>query len=140
MFASVFRILTAAVVVGIALSPGAASAAALQPAALTYWSSNTPAGGDPNTTVTFAVTTGALSMTAPTGANLGGGAPGTTITGSLAAVTVTDDRALLTAAWTATASASDWTTGGGTPNETIPAGDVGYTPGTITTTNLHPAL
>jgi hypothetical protein len=134
MFTSVFRILTAAVVMGIALSPGAASAAALRPAALAYWSSNTPSGSDPDTTVTFAVTTGALTMTAPTGANLGSGAPGTTITGSLGSITVTDDRALLTAAWTATASATAWTTGGGTGNETIPASDVTYTTGAITTT------
>jgi hypothetical protein len=134
MFTPVFRILTAAVVTGIALSPGAASAVALRPAALSYWSSNTPSGGDPDTTVTFAVTTGALSMTAPVSANLGSGAPGTTITGALGAVTVTDDRALLAASWTATASSSDFTTGGGTPAETIPVTDATYTPGTITTT------
>jgi hypothetical protein len=134
MFTSVFRILTAATVVGIVLSPGAASAAALRPAALAYSSSNTPSGSDPNTTVTFTVTVGLLTMTAPTGADLGSGAPGTTITGALGSVTVTDDRALLTAAWTATASATDWTTGGATANETIPATDVSYTPGTITTT------
>jgi hypothetical protein len=134
MFTPVFRILTAAVVMGIALSPGAASAVALRPAALSYWSSNTPSGSDPDTTVTFAVTTGALSMTAPVSANLGAGAPGTTITGALGAVTVTDDRALLAATWTATASATDWTTGGGTPAETIPVTDTTYTPGTITTT------
>ena len=73
-------------------------------------------------------------MTAPATVDLGSGAPGTTITGALGAVTVTDDRALLTASWTADASATDWTTGGGTPAETIPAADVGYDPGTITTT------
>jgi hypothetical protein len=49
-------------------------------------------------------------------------------------VSVTDDRALLSASWTATASSTDWTTGGGTGSETIPATDVGYDPGTITTT------
>jgi len=47
---------------------------------------------------------------------------------------VTDDRALLSASWTATASATDFTTGGGTPAETIPATDATYAPGTITTT------
>ena len=56
---------------------------------------NAPGPGDPNTTVTFAVTSGALSMTAPATANLGSGAPGTTISGELGAVTVTDDRAAL---------------------------------------------
>ena len=134
MFTSVFRILTAAVVAGIALYPSAASAAELQPGTPTYFFSSTPSGSDPNTTVTFAVTTGALSMTAPVSANLGAGAPGTTISGALGTVTVTDDRALLSASWTATASATDWTTGGGTPAETIPVTDVGYDPGAITTT------
>jgi hypothetical protein len=134
MFTSVFRILTATVVMGIALSPAAASAAALRPAALAYSSSSTPSGGDPDTTVTFTVTVGALSMTAPAAVNLGSGAPGTTISGPMGSVTVTDDRALLAAAWTATASATDWTTGGGTGNETIPASDVTYTPRAITTT------
>jgi hypothetical protein len=136
MFTSAFRILTAAAVTGIALAPGAASAAALRPAALTYFSSSTPAGGDPDTTVTFAVTTGALTMTAPTSANLGAGAPGTTISGLLGSITVTDDRALLTAAWTVAASETDWLLvgGGNTSAETIPAADATYDPGDITTT------
>jgi hypothetical protein len=47
---------------------------------------------------------------------------------------VTDDRALLSASWTVTAASTDWTTGGGTPAETIPATDAGYDPGSITTT------
>jgi hypothetical protein len=84
--------------------------------------------------VTFTVTVGALTMTAPTAVDLGGGAPGTTIAGPLGTVSVTDDRALLSATWTATASASDWTTGAATPAETVPVGDVGYDPGTITHT------
>jgi hypothetical protein len=96
--------------------------------------SNGPAGGDPDTTVTFAVTTGALTLTAPASATLGSGAPGTTISGQLGTVTVTDSRALLVASWTTTASSTDFTTGGGTPAETIPAADATYTPGTVTTT------
>ena len=92
------------------------------------------AASDPDTTVTFSVTSGALSMSAPVSANLGSGAPGTTISSAIGAVSVVDDRALLSASWTATAAASDWTTGGATPAETIPASDVGYDPGTITTT------
>ena len=66
--------------------------------------------------------------------DLGSGAPGTTISGALGPVTLTDDRALLSASWTVEASASDFTTGGGTPAETIPAIDVSYDPGSITTT------
>ena len=84
--------------------------------------------------MTFTVTTGALSMSAPVSADLGSGAPGTSIDGNIGAVTVTDDRALLSATWTATAAATDFTTGGGTPAETIPATDAGYDPGSITTT------
>jgi hypothetical protein len=135
MFTSAFRILTAAVVTGIALAPGVASAATIQPAAPTYFfSSNAPSGSDPSTTVTFTVTTGELSISVPTATNLGSGAPGTTITGALGAVTVTDDRAALNASWTATAASTDWTTGGGTSPETIPATDVTYNPGAVTTT------
>jgi hypothetical protein len=89
---------------------------------------------DPDSTVTFNVTSGALSMSAPVSASLGSGAPGTTISGALGPVSVTDDRAPLSASWTATASATDFTTGGATPPETIPVTDTSYDPGTITTT------
>jgi hypothetical protein len=132
MVKSVFTILGAAAVAGFALTPGVASAATAAPAALAH-SSNLGAA-DPDTTVTFTVTSGALTMTAPTTADLGSGAPGTTISGPVGTVTVTDDRALLAAAWTTVASASDWTTGGATPAETIPATDVSYDPGAIATT------
>ena len=47
---------------------------------------------------------------------------------------MTDDRALLAATWTTTASSTDWTTGGGSPVETIPASDVTYNPGAFSTT------
>jgi hypothetical protein len=47
---------------------------------------------------------------------------------------VTDNRALLSASWTASASATNWTTGGGSPSETIPPGAVNYDPGTVTST------
>jgi hypothetical protein len=122
MLKSMFGIVSAAAVIGAVLIPSAASAA------------KGPAGGDPDTTVTFAVTSGLLTMTAPTTANLGSGAPGTTIAGALGTTVVTDNRALLTAAWTATASSTHYTTGTATPAETIPATDVSYTPGAITTT------
>jgi hypothetical protein len=125
MLKPILGILGAATVIGAALIPSAASAAVTARAS----------GPDPDTTVTFTVTTGALAMTAPTAANLGSGAPGTTITSNLGGnVTVTDSRAELSASWTATASSTDFTTGGATPSETIPADDVTYAPGTITTT------
>src|SRR5690348_2342739 len=128
-------VLAAAAVTALGVAPSAASAASAAtdaPTARAYPSAGP--GGDPDTTVTFSVTSGALTMSAPVSANLGSGAPGTTVTGAAGAMTVTDDRALLSASWTATASATAWTTGGGTPAETIPATDVGYDPGSITTT------
>jgi hypothetical protein len=77
-----------------------------------------------------------LSITAPASVDLGSGLPGGKIDGALGTVTVTDDRALLAAAWTATANATDWalTGGGGTGPEIIPAGDVTYDPGLVTKT------
>ena len=138
MVKTAFSILAVTAAAGIALTPVAASAATAGPAVLAYSSSSN--ASDPNTTVTFTVTVGALSLTAPDTVNLGSGAPGTTITGVLGggaagpSVVVTDDRALLTASWIATASASSWTTGSATPAETIPVTDVGYSVGPITTT------
>ena len=124
--------LSAAAIFATGLTMPAASAAVTSAAAV-----NAPAPGgpgDPDTTVTFTVTSGELSMTAPASADLGSGAPGTTITGEIGTVTVTDDRALLSASWTASASASDFSTGGGTGNEIIPVTDATYSPGTITKT------
>lgn len=126
-------VLAAAAVTALGLAPSVASAATRGTPVLAK-SSTSPSAGDPDTTVTFTITSGALSMTAPTTADLGSGAPGATISGALGAVTVTDDRALLSAAWTTDASSTDWTTGTRTTNETIPATDVGYDPGSITTT------
>jgi hypothetical protein len=125
--------LSAAAIIAIGLTPTAGWAAVTSAPAQTSVST-TPAGGDPDTIVTFTVTTGGLSMTAPDAVDLGSGAPGTTITGALGAVVVTDDRALLAASWTATASSTDFVTGGGTGDETIPAADAFYDPGVITTT------
>jgi hypothetical protein len=138
MVKSAFSILAVAAIGGIVLTPVAASAATAGPAALAY--SASPSAADPDTTVTFTVTVGALSLTAPATVNLGSGAPGTTISGPLGGATpgdsvvVTDDRALLAASWIATASAGPWTTGAATPAETIPVSDVGYAVGAITTT------
>ena len=92
-----------------------------------------PAGNDPPTTVTFAVTSGELTIAVPPTADLGSGAPGSTISSALGTVTVTDNRALLHASWTAEASSTSYTTGTGTTAETIPANDVTYAPGTVTT-------
>ncbi|MFD5437977.1 hypothetical protein ACFWJ4_38225 [Kitasatospora sp. NPDC127067] len=88
------------------------------------------AAADPSTTVTFTVTSGALSMSVPVGAALGSGAPGTQISSPIGPVTVTDNRALLSASWTVTASETDFTNG----SSTLPATSAAYTVGTVTTT------
>ena len=150
MTKSMFCILSVAAIIGVALTSTAASAAVMAGAAPSHArasharashapasnapASNAPAGGDPDTTLTFTVTSGLLSITAPGAVDLGSGAPGTTISGQLGPVTVTDDRALLSADWTVTASSGDFTTGGGTPDETIAADEAGYDPGAITST------
>ena len=134
MIKTALRILAAAAATGIALAPGAASAAPNAPAVLAT-SSSSLGGADPDTALTFSVNSGALSMSAPASAALGSGNPGTTIGPTpVGAVTVTDNRAALDASWTATAASTDFTTGGGTPAETIPATDVSYDPGSVTTT------
>jgi len=128
---SIFCVLSVAAVMGAVLTSTAASAAV---------KANPPAGGDPDTTVTFTVTSGLLTMTAPGAVNLtptspDTGLPGTSVHGTMGATTVTDDRALLGAVWTATAAESDFTTGTTpTADQTIPAADATYDPGTFTTT------
>ncbi len=47
---------------------------------------------------------------------------------------VTDDRALLSATWTVTASSTNFTTGGGSGSETILATAADYDPGEVATT------
>ncbi|MFI9320139.1 hypothetical protein ACIGXI_10205 [Kitasatospora aureofaciens] len=91
-----------------------------------------PAGaaGDPSTTETFTVTSGALTLTVPASANLGSGAPGTVISAPIGPCTVTDDRALLSASWTVTAAETDFVNG----TATIPATNATYTVGSVTTT------
>jgi len=86
--------------------------------------------GDPSTTLTFTVTSGALSMSVPVSADLGSGAPGTVISAAIGPNTVTDNRALASASWTVTAAETDFANGA----FTIPATASTYTPGVITTT------
>jgi hypothetical protein len=88
------------------------------------------AADDPSTTVTFTVTSGALSLSVPVSAVLGSGAPGTTNSAPNGPCTVTDDRALASAAWTVTAAETNFANG----SSTIPATDATYSAGTVTTT------
>ena len=76
-------------------------------------------------TNTITAPVGVVSITAPASASLGSAAPGGTASGSLGIVQVTDERGGV-AGWTATTSVTDFTTGGGTTAETIPASDVQY--------------
>ncbi|MBB2910802.1 hypothetical protein FHS43_002065 [Streptosporangium becharense] len=91
-----------------------------------------------STTVTFVVAAaGTLTITVPDGpVNLGTDNPGDQISGQLGAVTVTDQRAALTATWTASVSAASggFTTGGGTAAEVIPTSAISYWSGPATAT------
>jgi hypothetical protein len=80
---------------------------------------------DPRCSSSIPVVLGVLSITAPGNASLGSAAPGATASAGLGIVQVTDERAGL-AGWTATTSATDFTTGAGTAAETIPVADVQY--------------
>ncbi|MDH6580461.1 hypothetical protein [Kitasatospora sp. MAP5-34] len=87
-----------------------------------------------DTSTTFSVTAGALSIAVPASAALGSVLPGNTVTAQLGAVTVTDARALLTAAWTASVVSTSFQTGGGTAPETIATSAVSYWSGAATAT------
>lgn len=120
--------LAAGAVIGAAFAPAAALAST--DTASYHQAVIAAPSGDPDTMVTFTVTSGALTMTAPGAANLGSGAPGTTVGAPIGLVTVTDNRALLSAAWTATASSTDFINGA----NTIPATDANYDAGALTHT------
>src|SRR5690348_7249318 len=76
------------------LAHSIAAQPAIQAAAQIPALSAAGAAADPDTTLTFSINVGGLSMTAPASANLGAGDPGTTIGPSaIGAVTVTDVRA-----------------------------------------------
>ncbi|MDN3351840.1 hypothetical protein [Actinomadura sp. DC4] len=88
-----------------------------------------------DTTVTFAITTAGLTISAPGAVNLGEVASGATnVSGQIGPVTVTDLRGTLGGSWTATVTSTDFTTGAATGPETIPAINVSYVPGDATST------
>lgn len=95
-----------------------------------------PAAHAAGTTTTFTLTGGSLSITAPGSVNLGSGTTGDSgFTGQLGSVSVSDLRGGLLSSWTATAAASDFTTGGATANETIVKSKVSYWSGAPTATS-----
>jgi large repetitive protein len=75
--------------------------------------------------VTVAVVGGPLSVTVPASASLGSANPGGTISASFGTVQVTDNRGF-GANWTATVGGSAFTTGAGTPAESISARHATY--------------
>ena len=88
-----------------------------------------------DTIVTLTVTAeDGLSIAVPATANIGSANPGETASGQIGPVTVTDERAALNANWTASVIATDFTTGGGSPAETIPNINVLYWSGPATAT------
>ncbi|NAS23472.1 hypothetical protein GT755_17450 [Herbidospora sp. NEAU-GS84] len=88
-----------------------------------------------DTTVTFTIQGGALTISAPASINLGNSASDTTLQGTIGPVTVTDLRGTLLGSWTAGVTSTDFTTGGGTANETIPKADAAYASGAATATS-----
>ncbi|WP_182901166.1 hypothetical protein [Microbispora sp. H10830] len=72
-----------------------------------------------------------LTITVPGSANLGSVAQGGTISASMGTVTVADSRAGIPP-WTATVSATNFTTGSGTPAQTITTANVFYWSGPVT--------
>ena len=89
-----------------------------------------------DTTTTFELTGGALSISAPASADLGKVAVGTlTIQGNLGPITVTDNRGALVATWTANVDSTDFTTGSGSAAETVAKTNLLYTPGLPTAQN-----
>jgi hypothetical protein len=85
-----------------------------------------------STTTTFSIVTGALSISVPATASLGGVPSGSThLKALLGDVQVVDARASVSGSWTSTVSSTNFTTGTGTPAETIPNGNINYDPGEV---------
>jgi hypothetical protein len=88
-----------------------------------------------DSTVTFSITTAGITISEPGSVNLGSVAAGTaSVEGQIGPVTVTDLRGTLGGSWNATVVGGDFTTGGGTPAETIPVSNETYYPGSATST------
>jgi len=88
-----------------------------------------PAAMADDSTVTFDVTSGSLTITVPGAASLGAGPPGSDITGQMGNITVSDARAAADASWTAEVKATDFTSAGGGSGLLVPATAVSYSAG-----------
>jgi len=125
-----FRMRTAAAAAAVALA--ASGVGLLAPAA--------DAAQSGSTIATFTISSGALNITVPAST-----VPLATVSaGSLAAsgqlgnTTVSDQRGSVVAAWTLTASSTNFTTGGASTNETVTNANVSYLAGTAS--SVTPAL
>ena len=80
------------------------------------------------------ITGGSLSISVPASANLSSGTAIDTASFSavLGDLTVSDTRTGAISGWTASAAATDFTTGSGSVNETIPKASISYWSGTAT--------
>lgn len=92
-----------------------------------------------DTSTSFTLTGGALSVSAPAAATLTGAATNvlaTTVSGQLGATTVTDARGALVASWTASVDGTDFTTGTGDvePAELVADENIDYWSGLATAT------
>ena len=86
-----------------------------------------------DTTTTFTLTGGGLSVSAPATASLGSVATGTASTSAqLGTVSVSDTRGALLGVWTAAVTSTDFVTGGATANEKILMASVDYWSGAST--------
>lgn len=90
-----------------------------------------PAGGDWRCGVTVLVPS-TLSVSVPTTAALGSGTPGNALSATIGQVTVSDQRLISNAGWTATVSATSFTTGGRSQAETITSPNLSYWSGPST--------
>ncbi|MFH8386760.1 hypothetical protein ACH4E7_38590 [Kitasatospora sp. NPDC018058] len=91
--------------------------------------------GSNSSQISVIPTTGTLAISVPTPAGLGTAAPGGTLSAALGTMTVSDQRGVSTSTWTATVSATNFTTGGATSAETITTSNVSYWSGPATNTN-----
>jgi len=111
--------------------PLALAVAAAATAGVAAFVPATAYAGDTQATFTLNGNAAGLAIAVPDGSvtpiNLGSASTGTgSLTGSLGNTTVTDTRGALAAAWSVTASSTDFTTGTATANETVAKANVGY--------------
>jgi hypothetical protein len=102
-----------------------------------------PAGAG-DTTTTFTLAGNGLSISVPGSADLSTSGStligATSLSGTLGTVTVTDNQGTLAHTWTATVSATDFTTGGGGANKTVTKDNASYTPGTVSSSGIGAAV